>query len=123
MEENVDGGSPTATLYDHISIIDTELVSHVATIVDALVVCSPMHDHIAMMDTELMSPLSAAVDVGKAMDVGIAMDTCIVSSLCATVDVGAAVDSCILSPLITIRVGSVNCVVSEGSVAMDVGKL
>ena len=130
VEENVDGGSPIATLLDYIPIMDTELVSHVAIIVDALVVCSPMHDHIAMMDTELMSPLSAAVDVDAAMD------TCIVSFLCAVVDVGIAmdvgivvgvctiVDSCILSPLTTIGVGSliVNCIVSKGSTAMDVGK-
>ena len=52
VEENVDGRSPTATLLDHIPIMDTELVSHVATIVDALVVCSPIHDHIAMMDID-----------------------------------------------------------------------
>ena len=35
VEENVDGGSPTATLPDHIPIMDTKLVSLVATIVDA----------------------------------------------------------------------------------------
>ena len=88
------------------------------------------YDHIAMMDIELMSFLNATVDVGAAMD------TCIVSSLCTTVnvgvamdvgsavDVGIAVDSCILSPLMKIGVGSpiMNCVVSKGSAAMDVGK-
>ena len=103
VEEKVENGSPSgsipiALLPDHVPIMDTQIVSHMDTIVEALVVSSLMHDYIAMMDTKLVSPLTTVVDVDVAPP-----------SI-------AAVDTCTISPLTTIGIGSpiVNHVVPKG---------
>ena len=103
VEEKVDnrsfsGSIPTILLHDHVPIMDTEIVFHVATIVDVLIVSSFMHDYIAMMDIELVSSFITIVDASIAPP--------------ST----AAVDTCLIFPLTTIRMDSpiVNRAESEG---------
>ena len=71
-------------------------MSHVATIVDVLVVSSSIHDYITMMDTKFVSSLTTTMNISTTLPSIVVVDTCIVSSL-TTIDSSSPIINCIIS--------------------------